>query len=227
MIIVVNDQNEIVQLIRVGSVSPDVKSYEINEIPQDILNSIGDYKYIDGQFIRRENADTEHVSEAKAAKIQFLSSTCHQLIENGVDFNGAHYSLKSTDQMNLSKLASVAMMTPQVPIFYHADGNLCRQYTPEEIVQLSQLAVAWISYHTTYFNFAKAYIESLSDFSEIALFKYGMSLSGELQTQMNTIISQFGITFDQIIDDPTNYYLIQHPNTLSFGIPTPDGVHPV
>ena len=147
--------------------------------------------------------------------MQFLSSTCHQLIENGIDFNEEHYSLTYTDQMNLSKLASVAMMTPQTPIFYHSDGNLCRQFTPEEILQLSQMAVAWISYHTTYFNFAKAYIESLSDFSEIALFKYGMSLDGDLQTQMNAIISQFGVMFDQEIDDPTNYQSILYPSTNS------------
>ena len=227
MKIIVNEKNEIVQVIRIGDVEPDVRYYEIDQIPQDIMNSIGDYRYIDGQFIRKETADAEHIREAKDAKIQFLSSTCHQLIENGIDFNGEHYSLTYTDQMNLSKLASVAMMTPQIPIFYHSDGNLCRQFTPEEILQLSQMAVAWISYHTTYFNFAKAYIESLSDFSEIALFKYGMSLDGDLQTQMTAIISQFGIMFDREIDDPTNYDLIRYPSTNSFFIPVESGINPV
>ena len=67
MKIIVNEKNEIVQVIRIGDVEPDVRYYEIDQIPQDIMNSIGDYRYIDGQFIRKETADAEHIREAKDA----------------------------------------------------------------------------------------------------------------------------------------------------------------
>lgn len=227
MIIVVNDSDEITQLITVGSSPVDQVSYEVDHIPQDIRSHLGDYKYINGQFVLKLDAEDEHINQAKTAKIEFLSATCQQIIESGVDFNGSHYSLTYADQINLSKLATTAAMAPNMPIFYHADGELCRQYSADEILQLSQIAVAWVSYHTTYFNYAKAFINSLNSFDEIALFKYGMKLDGEFQIKMTEITAQFGVTFDQQIDDPLDYNLILYPSRGFFTNPNFGGIIPV
>lgn len=211
MIIVVDKEHDIVQLITVGEPPEGEKSYVVDNIPPDIQSHIFDYKYKNHQFILRSGAEEQHLQEAKEAKISFLSKTCQSLIEAGIDFNGEHYSLESTDQINLSKLESIATMSPTTPLFYHSDGNLCRQYTAEEIRSLSQAAVAWITYHTTYFNYAKAYINSLKTVDEIAYFKYGMTFSIEYQVLFDAIVSQFGIRFDQRIDDPTDYDRIRRP----------------
>ena len=100
---------------------------------------------------------------------------------------------------------------PNVPIFYHADGQLCRQYTPEEMTMIATICVGWVTYHTTYFNYAKAYIESLTDFDDIVEFKYGMRLNQELETQLEAILATTGITFDQEIDDHFDYETLKHP----------------
>lgn len=211
MIIVVNQNDEIIQLITVGEPPEGERCYVVDNIPVDIQSHIFDYKYKNRQFILKAGAEEQRLQEAKDAKIKFLSTTCQTVIESGIDFNGEHYSLKSTDQINLSKLESIAALRPTTPLFYHSDGNLCRRYTTEEILSLSQAAVAWITYHTTYFNYAKAYIDSLTTIDEVAYFKYGMTFSIEYQVPFDAIVSQFGISFDQQIDDPTDYDRIRRP----------------
>lgn len=212
MLIIVDDDHNITEIISVGGDKSAPNCYEVTNIPIDIMDDIFSYKYIDGQFVRKQDTDQLHCESAKEYKIKFLSNTCASLIESGIDVNNDHYSLTYADQINLSKLASQAAMMPQLPIFYHADGQLCRQYTPEEILYIAQYAVSWVTYHTTYFNFAKAYINSLNDFDTIKDFKYGMQLSEEFESQLNAILETTQISFTQIIDDPFDYDRILYPD---------------
>lgn len=214
MIIRVDEEYNIVSCIRVGGNKDDPNCYEVDatDIPSEIMDDMFSYKYINEEFVKKSDADSTHITEAKKHKIQFLSDVCAQTIEAGIQIGNDHYSLSYADQINLSKLATQAAMAPSLPIFYHADGQLCRQYTAEEILQISQIAVAWVTYHTTYFNFSKAYINSLSDFNTIAAFKYGMSLNDpSLEQQLETIIATTGITFTEEISDPFDYDAILHP----------------
>lgn len=231
MIIRVDTDNNIIQLIEVGDHPGTPDCYAVDSIPSDVADDIFSYKYIDGQFVRKPDTDDKHAAKAKEVKIEFLSSTCKSLIERGIDINDEHYSLSYADQINLSKLATQAVMLPSLPIFYHADGKLCRQYTPEEILNISQIAVAWVTYHTTYNNFAKAYVKSLHDFTTIRNFKYGDRLSDELQRQLDEILETTHIIFGEIIVDPFDYdtilYPERNPYRNGFYVPTPEGINPV
>lgn len=214
MIIRVDEEYNIVSCIRVGGDKNNPNCYEVDadNIPSEIMDDMFSYKYINEEFVKKSDAESGHIAEAKKHKIQFLSDVCAQTIESGIQIGEDHYSLSYADQINLSKLATQAAMAPSLPIFYHADGQLCRQYTTEEILQISQIAVAWVTYHTTYFNFSKAYINSMSDFNTIAAFKYGMSLDDStLEQQLETIIATTGISFIQEIPDPFDYDAILHP----------------
>jgi hypothetical protein len=231
MIIRVDTDNNIIQVIEVGDHPGTPDCIAVDSIPSDVADDIFSYKYIDGQFVRKPDTDDKHTATAKDVKIAFLSSTCKSLIERGIDINDEHYSLSYADQINLSKLATQAAMMPSLPIFYHADGKLCRQYTPEEILNISQIAVAWVTYHTTYNNFAKAYIKSLCDFTTIRNFKYGDRLSEELQKQLDEILETTHIIFGEIIVDPFDYDTILYPERdpyrNGFYVPTPEGINPV
>lgn len=212
MIIKVNNNNEIIQLIRIGGDKNEEGCIEVLDIPQDILDDIFSYKYIEGHFVRRADADEQHIITARRQKRQFLSETCQSIIESGIQIGNDHYSLSYADQINLSKLASQAVMYPDLPLFYHADGKLCRQYTKEEILYIGQIAEAWVIYHTTYHNFAKAYINELTDFDAIAAFKYGSRIEdAELYNQMVAITETTQVVFDAQIDDPFDYSSILHP----------------
>lgn len=212
MIIRLDGEYNIIEAITVGGDPNDEGCCEVFDVPEAILRDIFSYKYIGGEFIRREDADAEYLVLAKQQKIKFLSEMCHHVIEDGIQIGDEHYSLTTTDQMNLSKLTTQAAMTPNLPLFYHADGGLCHQYTPEQIMQISTIGVAWITYHTTYFNFAKAYIESLTDFNAVAAFKYGSQIGDTaLVEQMRTITDTTQVTFDIEIEDPFDYDEIRSP----------------
>lgn len=211
MVIRVDEEYNIVEAASIGGDKDAPNCYEINDIPIDIVDDIFSYKYINGQFIKKSDTDSRHIATAKDVKIKFLSDTCASVIEAGIDIGDDHYSLTYADQINLSKLASQAVMSPQLPIFYHADGKLCRQYTPEEILYIAQVAVAWVTYHTTYYNFAKAYVKTMDNFETVRNFKYGMTLSEDLEEQLEAILETTHVTFTEIIDDPYDYDQILYP----------------
>ena len=211
MYLVLDENNNILTCITVGD-RPDTGIVrEVDYIPTDVMTRIFDYQFIDGQFVLKDSAVTDELEQVKRIKVEWLRNTCSMLINDGIDFNGEHYSLSEHDQINLSNLSTTAMIAPQTPLFYHADGKLCRQYTPEEILQLSQIGIAWISWHTTYNNFAKAYINTLTTEEEVKLFRYGMQFSPDFQGQFDDIVRNFPITFDQQIEDDTDYERRLHP----------------
>lgn len=132
-------------------------------------------------------ADEITLEYVRAAKINEMSRACNQVIENGfdVEIGGEthHFSLTVQDQLNLITLSSMAAQgMEQIP--YHADGELCKFYTAAEINTIVNQATAWKTYHTTYYNALKAYINSLQTIEEIGAITYGTQLPEEYQTDV-------------------------------------------
>ena len=148
----------------------------INNIQQDISN------------------DDDLLSQAKQRKINEISLTSQSMIINGVEFNGKRYRLNTTDQINMSALSAMAQMGNKVP--YHADGEICRVFEPEEMVQLAKTATNWIVYHTTYFNLLKHQILEYDNLEDVEKVYYGTKLKDEYQQIINTIISNGSTTTD-------------------------------
>ena len=140
-----------------------------------------------------EIIDTSSIDFIRLAKINEMSHTCNQMIENGFDIelqDGVHhFSLTVEDQLNLMSLSSmVAQGIEQIP--YHADGELCKFYTPAEITAIVNQATMWKTYHTTYFNALKAYINSLDTIEAIGAITYGIELPEEFKTDVLRAITQ-------------------------------------
>lgn len=136
--------------------------------------------------------DSDLLSQAKQRKINEISLTSQSMIINGVEFNGKKYRLNTTDQINMSALSSMAQMGNKVP--YHADGEICRIFEPEEMVQLAQTATSWIVYHTTYFNLLKHQILEYDNLEDVEKVYYGIKLKDEYQQIINTIVSSGSAT---------------------------------
>lgn len=136
--------------------------------------------------------DNDLLSQAKQRKINEISLTSQSMIINGVEFNGKKYRLNTTDQINMSALSSMAQMGNKVP--YHADGEICRIFEPEEMVQLAQTATSWIVYHTTYFNLLKHQILEYDNLEDVEKVYYGIKLKDEYQQIINTIVSSRSTT---------------------------------
>lgn len=136
--------------------------------------------------------DDDLLSQAKQRKINEISLTSQSMIINGVEFNGKRYRLNTTDQINMSALSAMAQIGNKVP--YHADGEICRIFEPEEMIQLAQTATSWIVYHTTYFNLLKHQILEYDNLEDVEKVYYGIKLKDEYQQIINTIVSSGSTT---------------------------------
>lgn len=136
--------------------------------------------------------DVVTVDYVKSVKIAEMSNTCNKVITNGFDVvlsdgNSYHFSLTTQDQLNLITLSSmVANGEEQIP--YHADGELCRFYSAEDINIIITTATQFKTYQISYFNALKAYIESLGDMNEISAITYGVDIPAEYQSDVLKVL---------------------------------------
>lgn len=132
------------------------------------------------------------VDYVKSVKIAEMSNTCNKVITNGFDVvlsdgNSYHFSLTIQDQLNLITLSSmVANGEEQIP--YHADGELCRFYSAEDINIIIITATQFKTYQISYFNALKAYIESLDDMNEISAITYGIEIPEEYKSDVLKVL---------------------------------------
>lgn len=135
---------------------------------------------------------TETLDNIKANKRFEVDSACKKVITDGVDvklpFGTEHFSLQETDQINLT--AALTMVEQGAPSYpYHADGNLCRLYTADEIKAISATAMAHKLYHTTYCNHLFNWIERSETAEEIGAIYYGTELPEDLQANMTEVLA--------------------------------------
>ena len=115
------------------------------------------YKLADGAPLERtqEEIDADRLPVAKAAKEKELSNACNAASVAGMDVETSrgteHFSLQETDQINLTA-AYNAILSGAASYPYHADGQLCRMFTAEEITALSNASISHKLYHTTLCN---------------------------------------------------------------------------
>ena len=202
MYIQVNDSNEVIHLITVGEM-PEKNGYEISDdTPEDILKHIFDYKYVDGKFVKKEDADSNRLMKLISAKIGSLSSICRSVITGGIDFNNEQYSLEEHDQLNLNDLKETALQGNSV--LYHADGNLFRVYSSEEILSLIKLSSDFKVFHNTYFNYLKSVVNNMTTIEEVLSVNYGFPLTPDLQESFNVLTKDMNFEIPEI-EDTTDY----------------------
>lgn len=136
--------------------------------------------------------DVVTVDYVKSVKVAEMSNACNKVIINGFDVvlrdgNSYHFSLTTQDQLNLITLSSmVANGEEQIP--YHADGELCRFYSADDINIIITTATQFKTYQISYFNALKAYIESLDDMNEISAITYGVDIPAEYQSDVLKVL---------------------------------------
>lgn len=203
MYIRTDDDGNIKELIIIGEM-PDINGYEIESIDENIMKDILSYKYIDGEFIKN-NIDVlqENIEKIRTIKIDIMSSICHSNIEKGITINDSHYSLTSNDQIEMIKLESMIKMNPEISVFYHADGEKCRSYNPDEFLKISTTALGWITYNRTYFNLLKSEINEITDVYDIIKINYGDPLNETNNAILNDVMNDNigAFEFPIIIDD--------------------------
>lgn len=116
-----------------------------------------------------------------------ISKACNATIIAGIDIGESHYSLTETDQINLST-AMTAIQQGAASYPYHADGELCRMYSAEEITAIAAAATQHKLYHTTYCNHLFAWIRRCTTQEELKEIYYGAELPEDLAANMAEVL---------------------------------------
>ena len=117
-----------------------------------------------------------------------MSKACNQTIEKGVDVTlsddqSHHFSLTTQDQLNLISLQTM-IISGQTSIPYHADNEPCRFFSSDKLKIVLTVAMNYITYHESYFNSLKTYINSFEDIESISKIEYGIEIPEEYQTDV-------------------------------------------
>lgn len=128
------------------------------------------------------------IEYAKDQKIKEMSKACNQTIEKGIDVTlsddqSHHFSLTTQDQLNLISLQTM-IISGQTSIPYHADNEPCRFFSSDELKIVLTAAMNYITYHESYFNSLKTYINSFEDVESISKIEYGIEIPEEYQTDV-------------------------------------------
>lgn len=125
--------------------------------------------------------NTNFVIQTRNKAIKKLSDICKNKIEAGFNIklsDGLFYNFKLTteDQLNLLSLEN-RLCSDEESFIYHATGQPCRVFAKDDLLMIIKAFRKHVLYHTTYFNTAKQYINSLDNIKRIENFTYGDNLS--------------------------------------------------
>jgi len=180
-----------------------------------IFREVNDYTYIltkepDDVYIEPEiPSETENteqytptLDDIKRIKISSLSSICNSQIVNGIDIvinnSVEHFSYTEEDQTNIKEIFDLAVQT-NMPMYYHSDGNSCKLYSVEQIIELYTMSAMNKMHHITYFNQLKMYISTLDNCDIINAIEYGMELTGEYLNTYNDAMAQAKIGMEKLL----------------------------
>lgn len=119
--------------------------------------------------------------KAKEDKIKMLSDTCKAKITDGftiilTDCKRYSFKLTAEDQINLLRLEN-QLNAGGESFVYHATGLPCQIFVRDDMKKIINAYRKHVLYHTTYFNSAKQYINTLSDISKVEEFTYGIDIT--------------------------------------------------
>lgn len=142
----------------------------------------------------------------KAEKIAEIKKDCEDYIYAGTDVTYTdssveHFTYTLADQSNISEMFT-AILAGATEYPYHADGEICKIYSKEQIVTIYGTLSLFKTEATTYHNSLKAQINGMTDADAISAIKFKETvLTGEYltnytemmtsaQTQLNAILSK-------------------------------------
>ena len=130
----------------------------------------------------------------KAEKIVEIKKDCEDYIYAGTsvtysDGTTEHFTYNLADQSNISEMFT-AVMAGATEYPYHADGEICKIYTKEQIVTIYGTLSLFKTEATTYHNSLKAQINAMTDINAISAIKFKETeLTGEYLTNYNEMMA--------------------------------------
>jgi len=152
-----------------------------------LSSNISHLSTITGVGVEVQTSGQPTLEELKEAKRSEVNAACGQTICKGITVELStgfeHFSLSQTDQLNLFGLQA-QIASGEQEIIYHADGQPCRFYPASDIAILIEKAMFHVSYHTTYGNSLRTWIDSVETAEELQEIYYGADIPVEYQSDV-------------------------------------------
>ena len=142
---------------------------------------------IDGQMVVSMSAGLvpgPDLTDIKSTKIAEIKQSCESYIYTGTEVSlpnntVEHFSYTLADQSNISEMFT-AVMAGATEYPYHADGEICKIYSKEQIVTIYGTLSLFKTEATTYHNSLKAQVNAMTDVDAIIAVKFKETeLTGE------------------------------------------------
>ena len=135
----------------------------------------------------------QSLQELKELKITELSYACSHAINSGVDveIDGVieHFSYATAeDQANIKELFDGVLATG-MPAPFHSDGNECKLYSAQQIIDIYVACATLKTGQTTYYNQLKSYVETLETKQAVKAITYGQGLTGKYLDTFNSLMA--------------------------------------
>lgn len=130
----------------------------------------------------------ETLDETKEKKVVEMNEAQQQIITDGIDVtltDGTtdHFDLTDRDQMRIMGLQSqVASGTELISWHTSNEDEHCKFYSNADMAMIAEKAMAYVTWHVTYFRDLRIYIRSLETKEAVAAVTYGMDIPTEYQS---------------------------------------------
>ena len=133
----------------------------------------------------------ETLEETKEQKVNEMNQVQQTTIQNGVDVtltDGTieHFTLTNHDQTSLLGLVGqVQMGVEQIPWHTSDHDEPCKYYSNADMILITTKAMAYITYHVTYFRDLRIYInKGLNTKEEVEAITYGVIIPDEYKSDV-------------------------------------------
>lgn len=128
------------------------------------------------------------LAEVQEQKIAEINAAQQAVIQAGVnvtltDGTVEHFTLTDHDQTSLMGLQSQVMAGEQMIPWHTSDeAEHCKFYSNADMALITTAALAYVTWHVTYFRDLRIYIRSLTDKEAVAAVTYGMEIPEEYRS---------------------------------------------
>lgn len=133
------------------------------------------------------NVEDLSLEDARVAKFLEIATACEQTIYAGVDVSTSsgveHFSLTEKDQINLFG-KKMQLLAGEEKLEYHEDGKPCKYFSAEDMQNIVDKAMFFVSYNTTYCNALNMWIKSATKASDLEEIVWGVKVPEEFQNEV-------------------------------------------
>ncbi len=128
------------------------------------------------------------LEEMKETKVAEMNAAQQEVITAGIDVtltDGTvdHFDLTDRDQMRLMGLQKQVEAGEEMISWHTSDEDEhCKFYKNADMALIAEKAMAYVTWHVTYFRDLRIYIRSLETREEVAAATYGMDIPAEYQS---------------------------------------------